>query len=127
MTALNDSQPNDLVAAAKALAPKLSARAREAELLRRIPDSTVRDFVDAELCKLWIPETYGGLERDLHTGLAAMFEIARACTSSSWCLSVWQQHAWVVALFPETAQKETIGIKDQRWMDKTLTAVDGCG
>ena len=62
----------------------------------------------ADLCRVWIPRAYGGLEGDLHAGLDSMFEIGRACASSSWCLSVWQQHSWIVALFPEAAQRETL-------------------
>ena len=98
----------DLGARARALAPVIAGRAREAEARRRIPDASVREMETADLCRVWIPKTFGGLEGDIQAGLDAMFEIGRGCSSSSWCLSVWQQHSWVVALFPEAAQQETL-------------------
>ena len=98
----------DLGVRARDLAPAIAGRAREAESLRRIPDETVQEMEAADLCRVWIPKAYGGLEGGIHAGLDAMFEIGRACASSAWCLSVWQQHSWVVAHFPEAAQQETL-------------------
>lgn len=98
----------DLAGRARQLAPDIAERAAEAEALRRLPDDTVRAYEQADLCRAWIPKRYGGLELDLHAGLDSMFEIGRACASSSWCLSVWQQHSWLVALFPEAAQQDTL-------------------
>lgn len=94
---------------AQALVPGLRERARAAEALRRLPDETVRELERADLCKVWIPKRYGGLELDLHAGLATMQTLARGCASTAWCLSVYQQHSWIVAHFPERAQEETLG------------------
>jgi alkylation response protein AidB-like acyl-CoA dehydrogenase len=99
----------ELVARARALAPSLRARALAAERDVRVPAETVRDFEAADLCRIWIPERYGGLELDLETGLETCWESAKGCASSAWCLSVWQQHSWIVAHFPERAQAETLG------------------
>jgi 3-hydroxy-9,10-secoandrosta-1,3,5(10)-triene-9,17-dione monooxygenase len=99
----------DLAERARALVPGLRDRAREAEMLRRLPDETVRELERAGLCKVWIPKRYGGLELDLHAGLATMQALARGCASTAWCLSVYQQHSWIVAHFPEAAQEETLG------------------
>lgn len=96
---------------ARALVPALAEGAAEAEALRRLPDRTVADFEAAELCKLWIPRRFGGLETGLRTGLDVLFEIARGCASSAWCLSVWAQHNWIVGHFPEAAQAETLGVE----------------
>ncbi|MGH7003834.1 MAG: acyl-CoA dehydrogenase family protein [Alphaproteobacteria bacterium] len=101
--------PAELVARAKALAPVLRQRAVAAEQRGRVPDETVRDYEAAELCKLWIPRRYGGFEMDLETGLETCWEAAKGCASSAWCLSVWQQHSWIVAHLPEQAQEETLG------------------
>ncbi len=100
---------DDLAARARALTPVVAERAAEAETLRRLPRETVADFEAADLCKVWIPKRFGGLELDLHTGLDTLYEVARGCASSSWCLTVWQQHSWIVAHFPEEAQQETLG------------------
>ena len=99
----------ELVARARALAPVLRQRAVAAEQLGRLPDETVRDYEAAELCKIWIPKRFGGFELDLEAGLETCWEAAKGCASSAWCLSVWQQHSWIVAHFPEQAQTESLG------------------
>lgn len=103
---------NAFVSASQALTPSLAARAAEAEALRRVPDQTVRDYEAARLPGIWIPRTFGGSEQDLHTGLDTMYEAARGCASSAWCLGIWQQHSWIVAMFPEAAQKETLAVDE---------------
>ncbi len=99
----------DLVARTRALVPALRQRALGAEQQARVPAETVRDFEAAGLCRIWIPKRYGGYEHDLEAGLETCWEAARGCASSAWCLSVWQQHSWIVAHFPERAQAETLG------------------
>ena len=99
----------DLVTRARALVPALRQRALGAEQQARVPAETVRDFEAAGLCRIWIPKRFGGYEHDLEAGLETCWEAARGCASSAWCLSVWQQHSWIVAHFPERAQAETLG------------------
>ena len=99
----------DLVSRARALASSLRQRALAAEQNARVPAETVRDFEATGLCRIWIPKRYGGYELDLEAGLESCWETARGCASSAWCLSVWQQHSWIVAHFPERAQAETLG------------------
>lgn len=101
----------DLVARTRALVPALRQRALAAEQQARVPAETVRAFESAGLCRIWIPKRYGGDELDLEAGLETCWEAARGCASSAWCLSVWQQHSWIVAHFPEQAQAETLGIE----------------
>jgi 3-hydroxy-9,10-secoandrosta-1,3,5(10)-triene-9,17-dione monooxygenase len=69
----------------------------------------VRDFERHDLCRIWVPRRYGGYEMDLEAGLETTWEAARGCASSAWCLTVYQQHSWIVAFFPERAQDETLG------------------
>ena len=108
LAGVRHANPPGLADRARDLAPAIAVRAPEAEAARRVPDATVREFEQAGLCRAWIPRAFGGLEQDLHTGLETMFEVGRACASSSWCLSVWQQHSWIAALFPEAAQRATL-------------------
>ncbi len=99
----------EIVARSRALAPALLVRALAAEQRFRLPDETVRDFEAANLHQVFIPQRFGGLECDLETGLETCWEAAKGCGSSAWCLSVYQQHSWIVAHFPEAAQVETLG------------------
>lgn len=123
--------PETLIERAAALTPVVAERAAEAEALRRLPDETVREFEASELCKVWIPQRFGGLEMDLNTGVDALFEVARGCASSAWCLSVWQQHSWIVGHFPEAAQVESLGAEPDFHIAAvlaprgTMTPVDG--
>lgn len=99
----------DLVARAGALVPALRERASLAEQRCRVPEETVRAYEASGLCKVWIPQRFGGFEMDLEAGLETCWTVAAACASSAWCLSVWQQHSWIAAHFPEQAQIETLG------------------
>jgi 3-hydroxy-9,10-secoandrosta-1,3,5(10)-triene-9,17-dione monooxygenase len=100
---------SDLVTRTRAMVPALRQRALGAEQSARVPAETVREFESNGLCRIWIPKRYGGYELDLEAGLETCWEAARGCASSAWCLSVWQQHSWIVAHFPEKAQAETLG------------------
>ncbi len=105
-----------LIDKARALAPALRARAAMAEEMRRIPDETHAAFRDAGFYRVLQPARYGGLEAryGLHTMLAA--EVARACASSAWVLSVTACHAWILGMFPRRAQ-------DEFWGDEPARAV----
>lgn len=91
------------------LTPVLRGRAREAETLRRLPDATIRDIDDAGLIRVLIPRRYGGFELDLNCALDTMSSTGRGCASTAWVLSIYQQHAWIVAHFPQQAQDECLG------------------
>ena len=99
----------ELMNGARALTPVLRDRARDAETLRRLPDETIADFARLGLGRLWQPKVYGGFEMDIQTGIDIVQELARGCASSAWCLSVYQQHNWIIAHFPKEAQDETLG------------------
>ena len=53
---------DELVARARALEPVLRQRARRAEELRRMPDETVADLLEAGLWAAFRPARYGGIE-----------------------------------------------------------------
>lgn len=100
----------ELIARAAALGPAIGARARTAEEAGRLPSETVADIEAAGLHRIWVPRQFGGFEHDLETGLETCWTLAEFCGSSAWCLSVYQQHSWIVAHFPEAAQAETLAV-----------------
>lgn len=120
--AVEDTLPVDMVARAAALTDTVRDRAAECEDGRRLPDATARDFEATGLAKIWIPKRFGGYEFDLQTGLDTLYEVARGCASSSWCLTVYQQHSWIVALYPEEAQQETLGAEPDFHIGAVLSA-----
>lgn len=100
----------ELTHRAQALIPKLRERAAEAERLRRMPDQTIADFVEAGLLRVFVPARYGGYELDYgETQLTLGNVLGRACGSSAWIQSVLACHAWIVGMFPEAAQEAVWG------------------
>ncbi len=103
------STPDALLARARELAPILTSRIDEARALRRVPDSTIRDFVDAGFFRMLQPKEFGGLEVHPNTFFDVQIAIATGCASSAWVMSVLAVHAWQLALFPRQAQEDVWG------------------
>jgi 3-hydroxy-9,10-secoandrosta-1,3,5(10)-triene-9,17-dione monooxygenase len=102
----------ELVGRARTLVPRLRERAAEAEALRRLPEATLRDFVDAGFFRVLQPRRYGGYELDYGTHMRLAIEAGRGCASSAWVLSVIASHPWILGMFPSAAQEEVWG-KDE--------------
>jgi 3-hydroxy-9,10-secoandrosta-1,3,5(10)-triene-9,17-dione monooxygenase len=96
----------EAVARAKHLAPRVRALAGEAETRRHVPETLIRDFVDAGLVRLLTPRRFGGHELGLQAFIDATVEIAKADASVGWCFSFLNIHSWLLAMFPEAAQRE---------------------
>ena len=94
------------LASVRALGPKLTARAAEAERARRIPEETLRELNASGLMRVLQPRRVGGSELpwvsliDIGSGLAA------ACASTSWNWVNYAVHHWMLAFWPPTTQDE---------------------
>ena len=91
------------------LVPAIRARAAECEALRRLPDETLADYQKNGLLRGLQPTRWGGYELDPLTFFAAVGEVAAACPSSAWFLSVVGVHSWQLGLFREQAQEDVWG------------------
>ena len=96
----------DVIERAKALMPTLRERAAHAEELRRVPEETVRDFIDAGILRVGVPLKYGGVPVEYDVMFDVGMELGRACAASAWCYSLWVVHNWLVGHFPAEAQDE---------------------
>jgi 3-hydroxy-9,10-secoandrosta-1,3,5(10)-triene-9,17-dione monooxygenase len=97
----------ELVARARALAPKLRERAVRAERDRNIPQQSVDEFIDAGLIHTLQPKRWGGYEHDHEVAFDISVELGKStCGSSAWCLNYLADHACILALFPEEAQHD---------------------
>jgi 3-hydroxy-9,10-secoandrosta-1,3,5(10)-triene-9,17-dione monooxygenase len=96
----------DLIQRATSLVPKLRERAERTEQLRRLPDETIADLMDAGLFRIGNPDRFGGLGLDVDTSFDVTMELGRACGSTSWCYSVLTNHNWMLGHWPEQAQQE---------------------
>lgn len=73
---------------ARALAPKVRARADEIEAGRQLPYDLVLDIAHAGLFKVGLAREEGGLGADILTTLRVIEEIARADGSAGWCVAM---------------------------------------
>jgi 3-hydroxy-9,10-secoandrosta-1,3,5(10)-triene-9,17-dione monooxygenase len=100
----------ELVARARALAPKLRDRAVRAERDRNIPRESVEEFIDSGLIHTLQPKRWGGYEQDHEVAFDIAIELGRStCGSSAWCLNYLADHACILAHFPEEAQHDVWG------------------
>ena len=98
---------DELIARARALAPKLRERAVQAERDRNIPLDSVQEYIDAGLMRTLMPRRWGGYEHDHEVQFNIAIELGRStCGSSAWCLNYLTDHACMLAYFPEEAQHE---------------------
>ena len=86
--------------------PKLRERAERTEQLRRLPDETIADLMDAGLFRIGNPDRFGGLGLDVDTSFEVTMELGRGCGSTAWCYSVLTNHNWMLGHWPEQAQQE---------------------
>jgi 3-hydroxy-9,10-secoandrosta-1,3,5(10)-triene-9,17-dione monooxygenase len=97
----------ELVARARALAPKLRERAVKAERERNIPRESVEEYIDAGLIRTIMPKRWGGYEHDHEVAFNIAIELGRStCGSSAWCLNYLSDHAGILAHFPDEAQHD---------------------
>ena len=96
----------EMVQRAAALVPRLRERAAQTEQLRRLPEETIADFVDAGLVRIANPDRYGGVGLDVDALFEVAFELGRGCGSAAWSYSVLTAHNWLLGHWPVLGQEE---------------------
>ncbi len=96
----------ELVGRARDLISDLRGRAEETERTRRITAATERDLHDTGLFRMLQPARFGGAEAEFGILIDAGAEIAKGCASTSWVLTNLASHHWLLAMFPEQAQRD---------------------
>ena len=115
----------DLIARARALAPKLRERAVRAERDRTVPQESVDDYLDSRLIHVLQPKRFGGYEHDHEVAFDIAIELGKStCGSSAWCLNYLADHACILAHFPDEAQHDVWG-KDKAACIATSAAPTG--
>lgn len=115
---LSSMDRDQLVARARALAPRLLSAAAQTEEARRVSDETVNAFAAEGLFRILQPKRVGGHELDMRALIDITIEIARGCPSSGWVYAIGASHAYMVSLFPAEAQGDV-------WRDETDVFVAG--
>src|SRR5690606_23007089 len=107
---------DELVRRVRELAPVLEERARAAERDRRLSDETIADLAGTGLFQMLVPERFGGGEQGFGAMAAACREIGAGDASAGWLSVIYTLHNWMIALFPEEAQREV-------WADRPYALV----
>lgn len=96
----------EAVARAKDFAPVIRERADRAERERQQPQETIDEITDSGLARLLTPKRWGGYELGLGAFVDTVIEIAKADASAGWCYSFLNIHAWLLAHYPDEAQRD---------------------
>ena len=104
--ALSTPSVSELVAAARGLKPLLKAQANEAEDKRDLTPAVIAALKAAGLHKIYMPRRFGGYEMDWGAHFAVSREVAEACGSSAWIVSLVFSHIMWASRFPGEAQEE---------------------
>jgi 3-hydroxy-9,10-secoandrosta-1,3,5(10)-triene-9,17-dione monooxygenase len=99
----------EILARARALAPRLRERAEEARKLRRVPDATMADYDAAGIIRLAQPARFGGYEMGWDILCEVTQILAAADGSQAWIARIMADHAQMVATFPAGAQDDVWG------------------
>jgi 3-hydroxy-9,10-secoandrosta-1,3,5(10)-triene-9,17-dione monooxygenase len=131
MTSTDTGDRAALLERAAAIRPILERNAEQTDALRRLPDENVRALKEGGLCRLMVPQRFGGHQTSIRTYLEVTSEIGRGCGSSAWVSSLINVCAWLAGLFPERAQQDVWGTDADAWIAGSLApngeavAVDG--
>jgi 3-hydroxy-9,10-secoandrosta-1,3,5(10)-triene-9,17-dione monooxygenase len=90
----------------KNLASKIKSRFRLTEELGHQPQETIQEFIDAGLIRAMVPKRWGGYELGFDTLFKTGVEVAKTDPSAGWCYTLLLVHSWMLACFPEEAQRE---------------------
>jgi len=115
----------DAVARAQELATLLPARRAETEELRRVPDSTMEEFVASGLLRLNQASRWGGAELGTEAAVDVIAEIAKGDASAGWVFGLIASHFWLVCLFPPEAQEEMWGHDPNVMMSSSFAPSEG--
>lgn len=107
--ALRELTPAKVVAATRALKPKLAAGARQAETQRRPIDECWDELRRSGYFYLLVPKRYGGLEADIDDVIDATLPVAEGCGSTGWVAMFGLVHNRHMVGYPDDVLEELFG------------------
>jgi len=99
----------DVLGNLDALTDEISARAGEAEEARRLPADLAAKLAETGAFRLLVPSYLGGLESDPMTALRAIEKVARADSSTGWCVMIASTTAVTSAYLPKDIAQPIYG------------------
>ncbi|MBV8392332.1 MAG: acyl-CoA dehydrogenase family protein, partial [Alphaproteobacteria bacterium] len=101
-----------MIARAETVRPAVAAAADEIETERRLPPHLLGKLHDAQLFRLLLPRSAGGIETDPITFFRVIETIAQADASTAWCLSQAGGCAMSAAYLAVPVAREIFGNPD---------------
>lgn len=98
-----------IIAATRALKPRLAARAKEAEDQRRPIDELWDELRRSGYFYMLTPKKYGGLEADIDDVIDATLPIAEGCGSTGWVAMFGLVHNRHMVAYPDDVLEELFG------------------
>src|SRR5579872_590935 len=99
----------ELLERARALVPRLAARAPQAAAQRRVLPQTIAEYHEAGIMRILVPKRFGGLQGRFSIFSRIVEELSWGCASSAWVYAVLAEHQWIVTAYPEQAQIDVWG------------------
>jgi 3-hydroxy-9,10-secoandrosta-1,3,5(10)-triene-9,17-dione monooxygenase len=99
----------DMMAAIKALQPRLRERAAEAKELRKVPQASIDELQDMGFFLALQPKRYDGFELDPQDFFRMQIALGEACMSTAWASGIVAVHAFQIAVMDDRAQQAVWG------------------
>lgn len=103
---LNKLTHEEAIERARELSVMIRSRSQEGESLRHQPQENIDDFIASGLVRSLVPSRWGGHELDWKTLAGSAIEVSKGDASAGWCYSLLLLHSWMLAFFPNDAQKD---------------------
>lgn len=98
-----------MLAAIKAMQPKLRERAPETREIRKVPQASIDELQEIGFFLALQPKRYGGFELSPQQFFTMQIALAEACMSTAWASGIIAVHAVQLAMMDDRAQQAVWG------------------
>ena len=96
----------ELKARVHSVSPQIKARAHTTEKSGRVPAENMLALKNIGYFDIVKPRAFGGYEYDFDVLVDLNIELAKVCASTAWVGGLLAAHQWLIASFPEQAQRD---------------------
>lgn len=102
-------KPNPLLEDLRSILPTIAANAMRAEQDRSVPAENITLLKSIGMHRAFLPKHYGGMEITLPQFAECIAQLAGACASTAWAMSLLCTHRHQMAMFSPKLQQEVWG------------------
>ena len=96
----------ELRARLESVVPAIRERAEATEKACRVPEENISALRAIGYFDIVKPAMFGGFEHDFDVLVDLNIELAKSCASTAWVAGLLAAHQWLIAGFPEEAQRD---------------------